>query len=522
MKKTVIALLALLATAYAHAQTKVFKEVSDGISSQIRSIQQDGVLMGYLVFTQLEKASADSFNYKITIMDENLNDIGTINFREQKLFLKAVTLEQDVLCVAYLKSNIIGNDFKNRKEYRNALPDDNTCVFTQFLGLDGKIIKTNSTRVNLALSQEPTYIAGSKVQGAGKLKQDVQLKNIPGKGFACFYGDDTKNVLLVFNTAGIQTWQKIIVEKADGYVMLPSGKDIYILMKKFNNRIPEGGFELLGFNTADSSTLAKLVLQDKQGNPLKVLGFDNDPVTGKPYITGNIINPRRPNSYEKVNMICRGPYTGVFTINVNGHEKKAINEIYTYWGDGSQTLISKKGRFQETRTFTQFRESFRDYQGNTLFAGSFIKRKPRIGTIVASVVTLPLILPPAVIAALGFKKYVVKDVVLLKQTPKGLISVDQVIPTATGYKLPPWAPFSMFDSNSFYTVTNSDTKSDYFIVSDAKNTLIYNIDQKKMVRTIPHKDGNVSTYVYPAKEGHIMVSEFNKKERSTRYSIESL
>ena len=67
------------------AQSKVFKEVSEEISSQMRVITQDDALIGYLAFTQLEKANADSFNYKISIMDENLNDIGSVNFREENL-----------------------------------------------------------------------------------------------------------------------------------------------------------------------------------------------------------------------------------------------------------------------------------------------------------------------------------------------------------------------------------------------------------------------------------------------------
>src|ERR1700761_9732519 len=80
--------LILFAASNAEAQTKVFKEVAEGISSQFELIVQDDKLVGYLGFTQLEQASEDSFNYRISIMDENLNDIGTVNFREQKLSLR--------------------------------------------------------------------------------------------------------------------------------------------------------------------------------------------------------------------------------------------------------------------------------------------------------------------------------------------------------------------------------------------------------------------------------------------------
>ncbi|MEP7253937.1 MAG: DUF6770 family protein, partial [Ginsengibacter sp.] len=114
MKKIIAMMLViLLTTNYLQAQSKVFKEVSDEISSDMEPIIQDGALVGYLVFTQLEKASEDSFNYKVTIMDENLNDIGIVKFRNEKMDLEAVSFEQDVLCLAYLKSNIMGREFVN-------------------------------------------------------------------------------------------------------------------------------------------------------------------------------------------------------------------------------------------------------------------------------------------------------------------------------------------------------------------------------------------------------------------------
>jgi len=41
-------------------------------------------------------------------------------------------------------------------------------------------------------------------------------------------------------------------------------------------------------------------------------------------------------------------------------------------------------------------------------------------------------------------------------------------------------------------------------------------------RTIPHKDGDTKITVFPAKDGYIMVSEYNKKEKYTKFSIEAL
>jgi hypothetical protein len=43
-----------------------------------------------------------------------------------------------------------------------------------------------------------------------------------------------------------------------------------------------------------------------------------------------------------------------------------------------------------------------------------------------------------------------------------------------------------------------------------------------LMRTISHKDGHTIIHVFPAKEGHIMVSEFDGKAKQTRFSIEAL
>ncbi|WP_315817593.1 DUF6770 family protein [Paraflavitalea speifideaquila] len=149
MKKVMLLMLTFsLARLCSTAQSKVFKEVSDEISSQVGPITQDGALVGYLVFTRLEKVSEDSFNYRVTILDENLNDIGSVNFKDESIYLQCVAFEQDVLCLAYFKSRFYGKAFANKKEFNAAQPGFKHAVMLQFLGLNGKILKTNFCLLN--------------------------------------------------------------------------------------------------------------------------------------------------------------------------------------------------------------------------------------------------------------------------------------------------------------------------------------------------------------------------------------
>jgi hypothetical protein len=513
-----ILLSLLFATTRTQAQSKVFKEVGEDISSQVKPIWQDGAMVGYLVFTQLEKASADSFNYKITIMDENLNDIGTVKFREQKLALYDVAFEQDVLCLAYLKSNVIGVTFKNNREYKAALPGEKTYVYTQFLGLNGKIIGANAVRV--AVKPFSTAIYGG-VQGDAKLKFGVLLKNIPQKGFAVSFGDDNKNNLLVYNPAGKQVWQKAIAEEASNYYMLTSQQDVWFLVKKTEN-VSEGGYSLLGFNTGDSTVLPKQFLLDKQGHQLRVITFDNDPATGRPFLAGSIIDQQHGGIAQSYNQIRNGAYDGVFTIDIAGHKKSDFHENYSYWNDGSKPEISKRGRFESKEAYCKFEQAFRDYNGNTYFSGSATQHKVRWGSIAATVITLPIIVPPIVLAAAGYNKARLADGMVVKLGAKGTLSNEDAIALNKTNWIPGKFPFSMVDGRSYFHMTNSETKTDYLIVDDTKNITIYNVNQKKVQRTIPHYEGKTHKMILPAKEGHVMISEYNQKEKYTQVSIEAL
>jgi hypothetical protein len=516
-----ILFLIILAAPSAHAQTKVFKAVAEDMEQDFQAIFQDGKLVGYLVFTQLEKASADSFNYRISIMDENLNDIGSVTFREQKLNLKGVSFDQDVLCLAYVKTNFVGREYKNQKEYNRDAGTFNAALFTQFLALNGKIIATSNVRMDIA--PEFVLAANSNRHGFanGRLKHSIQIRNISGKGFACFYGDEKKNNLVVFNAAGKMTWQKTVNENIVDVGLLPSGTDINLLIK-YDTPLVEGGYELLSYNAIDSSTYPKFMLKDRKGNSLKVLAFDNDPVTNKLFLSGMVIDPRHGDYHTTGKNLVHAPYSGVFTININGHTRKDIQAAFSYWTDAPQTIVDKHGYFEEAHAYANVERSFRDYQGNTYFAACGISRKPRWIAIGFSVLTLPIIIPPIVLMAMGTHKYTSRDVLLIKQDAAGKLSLANDIPTVRSKRFPSTVPMSMYDPRSYYNVTNPDTHSNYLVIDQAKDIRIYNVDQKKIARTIPHKDGNNLLTVFPAKEGYVMVYDFNKKEKTTRLSIEAL
>lgn len=523
MKKQVLTLLLSVAIFVTAAQTKVFKEVSEDIATQTRGIIQDNSLVGYVIFTRLEKASADSFNYKISLMDENLNDIGAVNFTEIGLDLEAVAFDQDVLCLAYLKSSTQGKVFKSRRQAKKSDVEDDVLV--QFLTLNGQIAKTNSLRVNLnsTLTMTSGYAwAFGGYKYAGGLTHNVQLQNVSGKGFACFYGDSDGCNLIAYDFKGNQLWKKSIEDKQD-FALIASKSDIYLLEKEKQKYI-EGGGSLRGFNFEDGKSYPKITMEDKDGRSLTMMNFGTDPVTGNPFICGKIINTRNGNHIGMVKDYTHAPYDGVYTMNINGHNKKDVQQTFVYWNDGSQKPgISKLGYMNDTKSFMVLTSAFRDYNGNTYFVGSQLIKKVKIGSIVASVLTAPLIVPPIMILAPGTSKCKLLDANVVKLSSKGTLSLDNTIACVYSSF---WRSNTDFvtvnGGRNFYSLDDPESKTSFVIADDSKNIMIYNVDQKKIVRTIPHKAEGVRTSIGPAKDGHFMVIEYNKKEKYTRLSIESL
>ena len=519
-------LLFIITALTSNAQSKVFKEVSDEIASTVRVLMQNNALVGYLTFTRLEAVSEDSFSYKITIMDENLNDIGTVSFKEVSLELHDVSFEQDVICLSYFKSSFLGKRIKTRKTYKQISTEAKFYKMLQFMDLTGKIFKTNEILVKTkATDVNDVYTSGyDYFIGSGNLSNKIQIANIPEIGFSTFYGDDESNYLSLYNYKGDEIWKKkIALDKERIFSLNTSKKDIFILKRPFwSNKI---GGEILGYNIIDSTQSLNYTLKDtKTGCLLRVLTINNDPITKNVYVSG-IIYSSKTKFASTPKTLTKGSHAGVFTINLNGCNRKEVLENFTYWSDKSNvSIVNTQGKFSETNHYFNATKSFKDFQGNTYFVGTGVSTKAKVGSIISSIITLPLLIPSMIIASQGFTNYSFNNVMFVKQTSKGTLNVENILNVdKVNISIQKRSEsLSYIENKSYYFISNEETKTNFIIIDDKKNIVIYNLNMKKIIRTVPHKDGNIQTNIFPAKEGHIMVSEYNKKEKYTRVSIESL
>jgi hypothetical protein len=500
MKILVVSLICLLIAPTLHAQSKIFKEVGEDISTEIKAISQDNTLVGYLAFTRLEKADADSFNYRLTIMDENLNDIGTVNFRQEILDLQAVSFEQNVLCLGYIQSALTSQpSVRTQHDLRKAREAAATShLLLQFIDLSGKVINSWYREVNLDMAAYNNGRLFSATRLSGFLKYGMQIRNIPDGGFALFYGDETKQKMAVFDTRGNMTHEQDAPTIASHYYLRATAGEIYLLTKN-DIRVPEGGYTLYVYTANDLEAENNFDLRDVNNNWLKVLTFDNDPSTGDAFIAGCIINPTREQEFITAKQYVLGPYIGLFTLDL-GNPHKEMRANCSYWSGDNIPGISSYGEFKDKGFYVKYATAFRDYKGNTIFAGTALLGEGFVGSA----------------------KYKLADGAFVRQDSIGHVVLDNNIPCDESKYFTDAGILYALDKKDFYKVDNPDTKSNYMIIDDESNIYIYNVNNRKVVRMIPHKDGNIKINVYPAKEGYMMVSEYNRKEKYTRFSIEAL
>lgn len=262
---------------------------------------------------------------------------------------------------------------------------------------------------------------------------------------------------------------------------------------------PEGGYRLYVYSAGDLEAENNFDLRDKNDNWLKVLSFDNDPATGDAFIAGCIINSRREQDFFTANDYAYGPYVGLFTLDL-GNPHKDMYANCSYWSGENIPGISGYGQITNKGFYVKYATAFRDFKGNTIFAGTALTGKGFVGAA----------------------KYKLADGVFVRQDSAGNIALDNSIPCDETKYFGDMGILNELDKKDFYKVVNPDTKSNYMIIDDEENIYIYNVGSKKVMRTIPHKDGSIKISVFPAKEGYMMVSEYNRKEKYTRFSIEAL
>jgi len=539
-KKTIFLTLLLSIAVYGvFAQSRIFKEVAKQISSKVEPIMQDNNLVGYVLFTQLEQINKDSFSYKLDFMDENLNDIGSYSFKDINLEMQEVVFDKEVLLIGYLRTNMLKS--VNLFNYKKTKNEIKSSIYFQFLNLNGQMIKEVSDPVMLLTYN--TFGFDSKTTFNRMLKNQLRLQNIPNKGFVYTYGDgheemyipnpnssstkprfDTasKEVVGFFNFQGEKNWEKRLPEASSKKLEIRNTDSYIYLLRKTTSSAVDGGYQAFCIDIQNGDILKEIDLKDKKGCNFEVLQFSNDLKDNQPIISGTIINKKIEGNdlvNKKMAHTIKPKRIGTFTLKF---QDTTATLHSNYWDkDSKKTFIRSDGWLSKTNTYVDITHSFSDIDGNVYFVGSGIIKKTRWLGISVAIATAPTILIPYNILASGIYKYKYSQLLLLKQSPSGQLSY---------YGNMKYDNSTFFPGQTVLWKTNGYAQKSYFsvnqnkflVLNDVENIYIYNVETKNIIKTIPHQKGSIISNAYKAKDGFIMISEYNSNEKSTKLSIESL
>lgn len=477
MRKLLLAILVMLTFNTLSAQSKIFKQVAGAIRTEINEIVENKSVIGYTSLTQLEKTDKDYYNYELTIMDENLNDIGNVKFNDLNMDLTSVAFEQDVLCLTFFKSKIKNNIFRGfTKDY----------VSIYFVDLKGNII-------NKIEEEAPTYRA-------------IYTLNIPEKGFMVLFNTGV-NKIDVYDTKGKRSWGKDFDEASAYYIA--TSKDLVSFYHSKNRT-----FEFLDASNGKKSYTFEPSIPSKY----RMVVLDSKSIDGRIIYTGRV-STKKP--AEIMKQMKKGRDKGVFTLEASGLSKNQIKERVALWADGSTDVLKKNSSLPENKKEQVIiSSSLIDQNGNAYFYGTNFNRSLRVGYTATAVALSPTIFIPLYMSMLGFNKYYYQNGTIFKMDSKGILSTYGTIETEKSRKMIPktYWDWAYSPTTSF---SNADATENFFITYDKKQYYLYNVGKRKE-KTIPIKEGGITTSIFPAKEGHIMVVERNKNEKSTKLSIVAL
>lgn len=466
MRKLVLLGLAVCFTQVLTAQTKVFSQIVGAIKTDLSEITQNRRVVGYVRLVQLEKSSKYEYNYELQIMDENLNDISKAKFTDGNATLRSVSFENDVIAVLLNKDATEGTLY--------------------FINLEGKVLESK-------MIQRKMHTSGV-------------LTNLPGIGFL-YHQKSDENMLIAYDSNGKKLWQKRVEEGT--YDIAASPK-----MVGYYNYSKSGDHSLNFINSGDGKSGYKKPMPLKKGLTHNFTGIQ---VYGDTIFYSGAVTPF--NIYGigmQFKNTKKGFQRSVLAVKAWAPKKESILVNEANWSNGGLTEISKVGSNPENKKESYiFENSVTTSDGTTYFFANNIIRKPRIGNVVATVVTLPLVVPTLLFVGAGYNKYYYTDATIFKLTSNQRFSRITSIEQARSKK---YFAKEVVVPGSSRSIIDQDGTAPYFVSGDENKISITNLNSRK-TKQIPRKAGKLNSFVYPAKEGHFLLLENNNAAKTSTLSI---
>jgi hypothetical protein len=499
LKKTSVLIYLLFSLGLLSAQNLSKPNVGSIKLRNAGAIFQNGTVKGYFNFYNLEKSDRKNNNYQLTITDENLREINSINITRPSYYL---------LVDGVFNGESFGFLFYDAKEKSIEL-----IAYDKTLKETGKQIKKLTNKFGNAIY---AYMA------QGHEASQAFLKAVPNKGFL-YYGikDDSKSdfEIEMYDNAMKRTW--VAYGPDDDYDFENANEalqdELYsgsIIMKRKNMMSMDLEVDLLVQNISDGKTLFRVPMTtSKYSVAIAEIFFEKD--KQQFLIFGEY--------FDKNEKILKAQTLGFIAITLD-MKGKIISEKTNSWSSDIKKLVDAKDKDKFDDTYILFHDFIRTADGQIFAVGEQYKKAG-----------VPM-------AAMKLNIY---DMVLFQFDANFAIKKVSVFEKdKNSFGLP--QGLLVFSSKLLSYIAKSQGAFDFVFtqVSQDKNTFVVNYinyDREKGEKSknvlgsivyTPEKTLTVDKlalnrkssdyFVYQAKEGYILISEYFAKEKRLDSRLEKI
>ncbi len=507
-RKTILSFLILAISFGSFAQSKMFENVLDVEVKSSVAIVSNQQIVGYAFFYKIDKMKKSGL-YRLSILDENLKEIGSNEFEGGKdLILTRANYESEKLMLSFYDEDKF-DDFKK---------------FVKVYDLKGKQLGL--------VGYDPEKVKKGMFGSAMAEQMDALyegIENVEGKGFVRLYQSKAKTGgidIQFINLNGKLGWEKnITADKGDRtelYLIATTPNTILLCqMERGGIMDADPAVFLIGLSTTNGNQLFK--------KPLDIKGNSYEPMLVKKMPDGKIrmVASLLDESAKFLKALPKG--ISLSELNDQTGEITIIKD-FTYANDLSRVLSMKSDTkaeegyikphnllMQDDGSMVLVGEFFR----KTVSAGGMAMKVLRQGSASAAQATIEdmfLLRISSSLKATSLEK-IEKD---KERTPLptdfmsiGLTSKWLTALNSWGYM---YTDEGMNGSNKTVVARGSFGDEKY-------GTVAITIDDKKGFSqkrfSIP-KEKNVRYYISRAKPGYVMITKYNSKAKTMSVNLEKV
>lgn len=509
MKKHFFMLLSalILFTGSIQAQTRSIENVQ---SVQLRSsgeIIQDDQIKGYYFFYKVDRVDRKNSLYELSILDANLNEVSS---------QEIITSKYSYLTEASYNGSQLMMEFYDYKQKEYSLR-----LFDQ---------KANQL-AEIALGEHSIYM--NPIRTDNDEIRSNYLFSVPNNGFMFYNMVKNKKLgyeIKHFNNKGVADWTYASERKSDlleAATLLAADEDIIVnilavrpkLMSMKGNKST-----LLGIDSKTGKKRFELDLNDKKNDLTILNGFFNT-LTGNIMVMGMTYKPGEA---------PKGKSTGLFALQIDRNGEVVSDSRLSWTKEVAQFIpVNEKGKLEDVG-YLYFHQIMQDNQGRFYAVAEQYRRS--VSALGVAVLAMG--------GGASATKLVTEDMMIFEFSPEfELEGVEFFDKTKNDVYLPLNVDFvsiqvlgmlmDIYDGFDYnFTQTNRSksmfaaTYIDFEKIKGERNHFVFgaivHTEDQYTVDKISLQTEATSLTVMQAKPGHVLIAEYNRKEKIINLRLEPI